>query len=60
MSDPRPEDLDENNLAWTHTTEKLECSPEALGKIDQLVANPPQPSERLRAAARRHWQRSQK
>jgi uncharacterized protein (DUF1778 family) len=59
MFDPKPEDHDDE-FAWTRTTEKLELSREALEKMQQLIDNPPEPSERLRAAARRCWQRVQK
>lgn len=57
MSDPKPEEHDDE-FAWTRTTEQLELSPEALEKMQSIIDNPPQPSERLRAAARRHWQRA--
>ena len=40
---------------WALTMEKLELPPEALEKMKELIDNPPQPSERLRAAARRQW-----
>ena len=56
MSHPKPEEIPD----WAPTTEKIELSPEALAKMAELIANPPQPSERLRAAARRHWQRTRR
>lgn len=59
MADPKPEDHDDD-LAWTRTTETLELPPEALEKMQQIIDSAPQPSERLRAAARRYWQRTQK
>lgn len=42
---------------WARTTERIELSPQALAKIGDLIKNPPKPTERLRAAARGHWQR---
>ena len=45
---------------WAQTSEKLELSPAAILKIQQIIDRPPAPSERLRAAARRHWGRLSK
>ncbi len=50
---PEEEDLPE----WARSTEKIELSQQALAKIGDLITNPPKPSERLRAAASRHWRR---
>lgn len=39
---------------WAQATESIELPPEALEKIQQIIDNPPEPSERMRAAAKRH------
>lgn len=42
---------------WAQTTETLELPPEAIEKMQQIIDSRPQPSERLRAAAKRQWRR---
>lgn len=51
-----PDELPEA-LAWVRCTETLELSAEALEKMQSIIDNPPQPSERLRAAAKRYVHR---
>ncbi len=41
-------------LEWALSSEKLELPEAALKKMQELVDAPPKPSERLRAAAKRH------
>ena len=41
-------------LEWALKPEKLELSAEALAKMHELAETTPQPSPRLRAAAKRH------
>jgi uncharacterized protein (DUF1778 family) len=47
-----PDELPEA-LAWVRCTETLELSAKALEKMQSILDNPPQPSERLQAAAKR-------
>lgn len=40
-------------LEWAQKPEKLELSPKAVARVQELIAAPARPSARLRAAARR-------
>ena len=57
MTDPYQEIEDRELPEWARTTERIDLSAKALATIGDLIANPPRPSERLRAAAKGHWQR---
>jgi hypothetical protein len=41
-------------LEWSMNPSQMDLPAAALAKVQELVQNPPQPNERLRAAAKRH------
>lgn len=45
-------------LEWAQGAHKLEVSAQELGRIEELNDEPPEPNERLRAAARLHREHS--
>lgn len=57
MTDPYQQIEDRELPEWARTTERIDLSAKALATIGDLIANPPRPSERLRSAAKGHWQR---
>jgi hypothetical protein len=42
-----------STLEWASTRQRVYLAPEALAKIGRIVCNPPKPSGRLRASAKR-------